>query len=39
VRDSDSLAETRTRSGTALHAPGHTAGEARAEPWGRTRAG
>ncbi len=26
-RDSDSLAETRTRSSTALHVPGHTAGE------------
>ncbi len=32
ARDSDSLAETRTRSNTALHAPGHTAGEAGAGP-------
>ncbi len=32
ARDWDSLAETRTRSSTALRTPGHTAGEAGAEP-------
>ncbi len=35
ARDFDSLAETRTRSSTALRTPGHSAGQAGPEP-GRT---